>query len=164
MNEGEGGDQPENRDAGPRGTDHGDGHREGGAGLGGGAKGGATEACITIKIKLKKYVQLPENENTAYHIIWDAVNTVQRIKIIAQDAQLRNEGTSEIITASFYIRKLKKKILNSKQIDRIIKNEVSEIETREIIKQIIKTIKLVILIKVNKISGIDTLPEKHRQE
>ena len=47
-------------------------------------------------------------------------------------------------------------MLNSKQIDRIIKNEVSEIEARKIIKQIIKAIKLVILIKVNKISNIDT--------
>lgn len=72
---------------------------------------------------------------------------MQGIKPGAHDAQVRNEGMGEIHEVSFYIREPQKDVkTNRRRSEEMrISAEVSGTETREIIKKIIKTVKLGIL-------------------
>ena len=65
--------------------------------------------------KIRKYLNISENENTTYENLRYAVKAVLRGKIIAVNAHIKKDKRSQINNIIFTLRDQKKSKLNPKQ-------------------------------------------------
>ena len=111
----------------------------------------------TEEIKIKKYLETNDNENTMTQNLWDVAKAVLRGKFTAIQSYLKKQETSQINNLTLYLKQLKtekqkpKKPQVSRRKEIIkIRSEINEKEMKETIAKIHKT-KSGFFEKINKI-------------
>ena len=89
-----------------------------------------------IKEKLKKYLEINENESTMIKSLWDTAKYIVRGKFIAIQPYLKKQEKSQVSNLTLHLKQVEKKqqtkpILNRRK--EIIKTraEINEMETKE---------------------------------
>jgi hypothetical protein len=61
-----------------------------------------------LREEIKKFLESNENENTAYHNLWDTANTMLRGKFIATSTYINKAETSQINNLMVHLKLLEK--------------------------------------------------------
>ena len=108
-----------------------------------------------MKVDIKIFFKIKENEDTAYQNLWDMFKAVSRGKYIAINAHMRRMGRSKIDTLSSKLKELEEQDQKNSKPSRKqeiakIRAELKEIETRKTLQKINKS-KSWFFEKINKI-------------
>ncbi|XP_070117424.1 beta-defensin 135 isoform X1 [Equus caballus] len=122
-----------------------------------------------IKEEIKKYLEINENDNMPYQVLWDTAKTVLRGKFITIQTHLNKQEKPQISNLKLHLTKLEKEEQTKPKVNRrreIIKMraEINAIETKKAVERINET-KSWFFEKINKIDKpLARLKKKQREK